>query len=49
MGSIHAVLVLANEEAAATSSTVSPIIFGLFTFGALALALVAIMMINVDR
>jgi hypothetical protein len=49
MGSIHAALVLASEEAAATSSTVSPVIFGLFAFGALAVALVVILMINVDR
>ena len=49
MGSIHAALVLASEEAAATSSTVPPFVFGLFTFGALAVALVAILMLNVDR
>ena len=44
---LNTALVFANEEAAAEGSTVSPYVFGLVAFGALALLLVITMMIKV--
>lgn len=44
---LNTALVLANEQAAAEGSQVSPYVFGAFAFGALVLLLVITMMIKV--
>ncbi|CAB4882513.1 unannotated protein [freshwater metagenome] len=49
MGLFHAATVLASEEAAGQMSGVPSYVFGLFAFGALAVALIVTLMINVDR
>jgi hypothetical protein len=49
MSLIHAAAVLASEEAAAVSHGVPAYAVGLFAFGVLVVALIAIMMINVNR